>query len=353
MSPVNVMCFGCGFTGAVNRVTAGLRCTCGSADLDLYTGSDEQRAHLAKLRQPKTSTLSVSTAGQAPTFAQFMLGKKRVAAAPKTVEPNWDEYVGPPPGPNPMSNHVGPVTCPTCLGSKVDIKDDAGPCRACRGTGVITPTTTVTPPPAVAPHNYPSTQTKVPFMGQRRQSGRTSTDPLGSPEDHIRATTPDYSSMGQRGPESAKPFAWEDSTTHYPKADNHSPAMSIREPFDYTKTPDRPFEMPGSWCPGCGQGPLQLQKDHKENAWASCPTCGPLVDVDRNPQINPYDFPAEFAPNTRAYKAPRAANRLLAGRKTGRLLRMVSAVTMANPGLSRRHALEIARTSLRKYPESK
>lgn len=346
MNPINIVCMRCGFTGAVNKVTAGLRCTCGSDDLDLYTGSDEQRAHLARLHRTEAS------APGAPTFAQFMLGSK-TTAGPKNVEPNWDEYEGPMPGPNPMSNGVGVVPCPVCHGEGYDLQD-GGPCRECGGDGDVHPTTANPEPPAVAKHNYPSTQTRVPFMGQRKKkAGRPSSDPYGSPEEHIRATTPGYTNQGMQGPDESKPFSWNDPSTHYPKMPNSSPAAKSWEPYDYTQTPDKPFDMHGSWCPECGQGPLNLQKDHQENAWAACPNCGPLVNVDKHPDVDPYNFPDPFTPNGRGYKAPTTARKLLAGKKTGRMLRMISTIVMANPGLSPREVVGIARTSLRKYPESK
>lgn len=320
MSAFNIICFGCAALGTVNKVTAGLRCTCGSTDLDYYSGTEEQQARLAKKAASVTST--------GPSFKEFMLQKKA------DVEPlrGWSEYEGPMPGPNQMSNHVKqPITCPTCLGFGVNVKDDGGPCRACGGKGTLTPTTSVTPEPAVYKHEYPSTQTTVPFMGRRKQSGRPSTDPMGSVEDHIKATTPGY---GKQAPV---------------KADNRSPAFSYRDERDYAQ-PGAPHVMPGTSCPGCGSGPLGLQKDHRENAWMSCPSCGPLADIDANPAIDPYQLGENFAP-AGGYKA--ATKKVFAGKKTGRLINMLATIAKANPGLSRREALYLARTSLRKYPESR
>lgn len=335
MNPISIICMSCAYTASVNKVTAGLRCACGSDDLDAYTGTVEQNAHIARLRGPKATP-----APPLPTFAQYM-----AAAVPKNVEPNWDEYVGPMPGPNVMDNHVGPVRCPTCHGSKYDIQE-GNTCRACGGKGFLTPTTSVTPAPAVAPHRYPSNETTTPFMGQRKKAGRPSGDPLGSPEDHIRASTPGWSDQGVKTPR--EPFSWGDKSTHYPKADNSSPATKVREPYDYDKTPDRPFEMPGTTCPTCTSGPLTLQKDHREDAWATCPNCGPLANVDKNPEVDPYHLPTGFLPG-QGYKAAS----LLGSRKTGRLLRMISASSKANSGLSEAEVVLLARTSLRKYPESK
>lgn len=330
--PIDVICMSCAYTASVNKVTAGLRCACGSTDLDAYTGTAEQNAHIARLRAPRSAS--------APTFAQFM-----GAGVPKNVEPNWDEYVGPMPGPNQMSNGVGPVRCPNCNGGKFDIQE-GGICRACVGQGVLTPTTSVTPPPAVAPHHYPSNETKVPFMGRRKKAGRPSSDPLGSPEEHIKATTPGWGERGVRQP--TEPFSWDNEASHYPKAQDSSPATKIREPYDYEQTPDRPFEMPGTSCPNCKTGPLTLQKDHREDAWASCRNCGPLANVDKAPEIDPYNMPSGFLPG-KGYKAAS----LLGSRKTGRLLRMISNSSRANPGLTEAELVFVARRSLRKYPESK
>lgn len=354
MNPVNVVCMRCGFTGAVNKVTATLRCSCGSSDLDLYTGSPEQNAHIASLRQPKQ-------AAQAPSFKEFMLGK---TAKPQPVEQGWSEYEGPMPGPNPMSNNVTePVRCPSCHGTKYDIQD-GGPCRACSGKGVIQPTTADMQEPQVARHQYPSTQTKVPFMGRkvntaktrrpkgteqnRRAAGRRSQDPLGSPEEHIRATTPGYTNQGPRGPRNSGDFAWGNTDTHYPSADSRSPAMAYWEPRNYAASGD-PLQMHGTSCPTCGQGPLSLQKDHAEDAWMTCPKCGALANIDGNPEIDPYNLPQGFAPH-RGFKA---ARKKLFGssRKTGRLIAAVTTIARTNPGLTHREVLELARTSLRKFPE--
>jgi hypothetical protein len=311
-----------------------VRCVCGSTDIDLYEGTPVQQAHIASLRTP-------------PSFKEFMLGARHQARTDELR--GWSEYEGPMPGPNPMSNHVEqPLTCPTCHGSGVNAKDDPGPCRACRGSGHLTPTTSELDEPQVARHNYPSTQTTTPFVGRRVQGGRTSTDPLGSVEDHVRATTPGYSPQGPQQPREPE-FDWTNTSSHYPKADTHSPAMGHREPHDYDSASAAPFTMPGTMCPNCkGAAPLSLQKDHKENAWMACPTCGPLADIDSQPEIDPYRLPEDFAP-AKGYRA--ASRKLFASRKTGRLLATLSLITDQNPGLTKREALGFARQSLRKHPE--
>lgn len=328
MNSFPVICFGCATVGSVNKVTSGLRCTCGSTDLDYYTGTQEQIARIAQADTDRIlAEARASRENGVSSFKDFMLHKE----ADSEQLRGWSEYEGPMPGPNQMSNHVKqPITCPTCLGLGVDIKDDGGPCRACGGKGTLTPTTSVTPEPAVYKHQYPSTQTTVPFMGRRKNGGRRSADPMGSVEDHIKATTPGYG-------------------TQVPvKAAERSPAFGYRDERDYSQ-PGSPHVMPGTSCPTCGAGPLGLQKDHRENAWMSCPTCGPLADIDANPSIDPYNLGDNFAP-TRGYKA---AKKVFAGKKTGRLLNMIATIAQANPGLSQRETLHLARTSLRKYPESK
>ena len=108
----------------------------------------------------------------APTFAQFMGARDQGSPARWRTEqeefntyPAWSEYEGPRPGPNEMSNGVGRVTCPTCHGDGYDIRE-GNECRACNGEGEITPTTEQdNRQPQVYRHQYPSTQTKVPFMG--------------------------------------------------------------------------------------------------------------------------------------------------------------------------------------------
>lgn len=328
MNAFPVICFGCATVGSVNKVTAGLRCTCGSTDLDYYSGTEEQIARLAQadMDQIRAEARAARESG-ASSFKDFMLYKE----ADSEPLRGWSEYEGPMPGPNQMSNHVKqPITCPTCLGLGVDIKDDGGPCRACGGKGKLTPTTSVMPEPAVYKHQYPSTQTSVPFMGRRKkQGGRRSSDPMGSVEDHIKASTPGY---GNSVPVKAE----------------RSPDFAHRQERDYSQ-PGAPHVMPGTACPTCGAGPLGLQKDHRENAWMSCPTCGPLADIDANPSIDPYNLGEGFVP-ARGYKA---AKKVFSGKKTGRLISMIATIAKANPGLSHREALYLARTSLQKYPESK
>jgi hypothetical protein len=163
MKPIELLCYGCGTTGVVPRVTASLRCRCGSRDLDLYVGSLEQREASWRLQQRRAAAIEVS-------FADWMT---REAAAPAKAAPvggdvpGWNEYTGPRPTPSQEQNGIGtPLTCPICHGSGFDIQD-GGRCRTCGGSGVLTPNTDAETP-AVARHDYPSNQTTVPYMGKKR-----------------------------------------------------------------------------------------------------------------------------------------------------------------------------------------
>jgi hypothetical protein len=278
------------------------------------------------------------------------------------------------PGVNQMSNGIGtPYVCSVCHGSRMDLQD-GGPCRACGGTGLMTPNADEHDEvPLVARHPYPSTQTTIPFVGQRAlppgqtsegspgrnsaprqqtrrstktvsskgrrspqqtQAARTSADPLGSVEHHIRTTTPGYSDQGGSGPDEAG---------FYPTADTRSPAIHHREPHDYSSQTARQFVMPEASCPNCGTEPTHLRKDHAEDAWWTCPNCGPLANIDKHPEIDPYNPPNDFVPSNKGFKTGR---RLLGGKKTGRLMRVIATAGTQNPGLRVPELLEIARRTI-------
>lgn len=150
-----VICTSCAATAHVNKITAGLRHGCGG-EVDLYLGTPDQ--------------LRAVAARQADSFADWM---GRTASGDRSGEEDSrsGEYAGPMPGPNPMSNHEGEITCPTCHGSGRDLQDATDPCRECGGDGKVTPTTTPEDRwKDVYKHRYPSTQTTVPFMGRRKQA---------------------------------------------------------------------------------------------------------------------------------------------------------------------------------------
>jgi hypothetical protein len=248
--PYDLKCHGCQTVGSVNRITAGLRCSCGSTDLDVMD--------------------------QPPSFLEFM-GVQASSGGTGWTGPRsdsldgWNVYQGPMPGPNPMSNNEpdSPV-CPTCHGSGEDIRDNRnnGICRECGGSGHMTPTTTPRPT-QVAPHADSSHTTKVPFMGTRKLSAR---------------------------------------------------------------------------CPLCRTAYTQLTPDHEDHAWWKCAACGPLADLDKHPSINPFLPSARFARH-RGFRATASAS----STRTGRVLRMFTAVTGANPGLTQREALGLVRRTIAKY----
>lgn len=325
MRGIEVFCWNCGNHGAVNKVTAGLRCGCGSNDVDLWDGGREQLARVASLQAHPIATPTDS-------FLDFM----RKQAGPATI-PGWNEYQGPMPGKNPMS--VGPTqwpetgdpnapSCPVCRGSGFD-PQDGQKCRECGGTGKITPNTTPEPP-AVARHNYPSTQTKVPFMGQKRHAAP------GTVEDWLTENVPDYG---------VTPRA---NAAEYPRADQHSPNVRTWEPREYVHE-HKPLPLPGASCPTCNRESTFLQRDYKGDGWWTCPKCGPMANVDRS-GVNPYEPGEDFRPNGRSY---RAAKKLLPGRKTGVLLARIALIAENNPGLTPRETVGLAVHSVRKYSEAR
>lgn len=147
-----IICTRCATTASVNKITVGLRCACGG-EPDIYVGSDDQLRAVARR--------------QSSAFDAWM---GRQAAQSGMEDDGSNEYAGKMPGPNQMSNHEGEITCPTCHGSGADLQDATDPCRECGGSGKVTPTTTPEDRwKSTYKHQYPSTQTTVPFMGRRKQ----------------------------------------------------------------------------------------------------------------------------------------------------------------------------------------
>lgn len=343
METVDVICMTCGHLApvAARQVTATLMCSCGSDDLDLYIASAEQRR---------------------------VAGKEPVHQPPPTL-PGWNEYAGPQPGQNTSSNGVPtPITCPVCKGSGYDSQDGmGGKCRTCHGKGVYTPMTDGEPP-MVARHDYPSTQTQVPFMGSPgRQGSRRTADAKAldnpfSPEYQMTKGDPAfYTRYGPARPRAQTkemfdagieaPFNPENKDTFYPQPDHVSPAVNYREHRDYSVAPDKPFAMAGSSCPFCSHEPMELHKDENEDAWATCPHCGPIYNVDRNPDVDPYALRYDFSPPKQKFKAPKTGgrHRRVAVRKTGRILSIVASITKTNPGVSPREAVTLARRTVARY----
>jgi hypothetical protein len=329
MTGIPVCCMACGAQACVNRVTANLQCGCGSSDVDIYDGSPGQLQAIAAARASQLS------------FLAFM--REGTSTPVGTEVPGWNVYQGPPPSPNPWGHAKSSLPCPVCHGSKFDVQD-GGVCRECGGSGTMTPTTSVAPAPLVAKHPDSSTQTSVPFMGRRKQATAPSI------EEVLKETAPGYSDRGGKGPkDKSAEFSWNNTDTHYPRADSMSPATRYREPHDYTEPPKGHFAMPGAACPNCGQDPTHLVKDHKEDAWWRCPNCGPLANIDKNPSVDPYEPPEEFLPDGSKFKERTATYR---GKSRGSLLRMALATQESNPGLTERQVLFLARNAVSRYLET-
>lgn len=257
---IPILCHGCGAAAAVTKVTSGLRCACGSSDLDL-----------AERPAPQPGLTS---------FAMFMTGRPHGESQFGT-----SEYAGPRPGPNPMQvgRDPGGRPCPVCHGSGYDMQE-GGTCRECGGSGKVTSTSTPEQT-AVAPHADMTNTTKVPFLGQRRE------------------------------------------------AKSESPAPPLRLLAE---------------CPTCHAPQTELKADYKGEGWWRCAKCGPLANIDRHPEVNPYAPAQNFAPSPKSY---RESKRLKLGKveQTGVLLSMVAAVMENNPGLSERETLSLARRSIQTY----
>lgn len=298
MAEAHVFCWDCTAHAVVSKVASNLRCRCGSTDIDLYdptnTAIQQRIAMVAELTAPKKPL----------DFVSFMTKR----ATPVGTEiPGWDVYKGPMPGPNPMQNsddaHMQPPRCPVCHGAGYDIQD-RGKCRECGGTGFMTPTTT-SEPPAVARHQYPSTQTTVPFMGKKAAKPSTNTE-------QSRATNP--------------PDWW--------------------TPKEYEHKQEAPLVLRGAKCPSCASPNTHLVTAANEHGWWSCPSCGPLADIDRHPNIDPYNPPSGFKPKARSFKA--------ASKSTGsaRVASIMVSIAEHNPGLEPREILGLARHTARRYPEA-
>lgn len=293
-----VFCWSCASIGSAKRITADLRCVCGSPEVDLLDANNIEQAKrivaVQRMNQP------------APTFVEHMTKK---ALAPVGTEiPGWDVYKGPMPGANPLQNsddpHMGPKRCPVCKGSGYDLRDH-NMCRECGGTGYMTPTTTPEPP-AVARHNYPSTQTTVPFMGKKKASRPSVTT------EQSRATkTPEW---------------W--------------------TPKEYTHKQEAPLVMRGAACPNCASPNTHLVTSSKGEGWWSCPNCGPMANIDKHPEIDPYNPPQGFKPRPRTF---RSASKVT---PVSKIASVISSVVEHNPGLSPREVVGLARETVRRYPEA-
>lgn len=307
-NPIPIVCHGCGARGSVNKVTANLRCRCGSTDLDI----DEDREVTGAVHQAKP--LGPGTGWGEPHSSPTR---------------GWSSYEGPNVGRNPITSPPvnDSMICPACHGSGWDPVDSTVTCRECNGAGKINP-----PTGQPARENWDATNQQVRpggagWHGASAQSGRRSSDPFGSVEDHIRATTPGYSERGSGAV---------DVMTEHPDAQPNSLHR------DYSAPTGRAYQMDSAMCPNCGHSPTELRKDSKEDAWWHCPTCGPLANIDRHPEIDPYNPPEDFVPD-RSMKTGKLA---ALGRKTGKLLRIAKTVSDANSGLTDAQVIGLSRRTL-------
>jgi predicted Zn-ribbon and HTH transcriptional regulator len=335
-----IKCYACGNAFDTLKVTAALKCArCGSDDIDL----DDRTAS------------SPGTGWNQPR--------------PDRLE-GWNDYAGPLPGRNPAAgqNLVGDntTTCQACGGTGVDTRASGGgynevPCRNCHGTGQqathhtdpgsVNDATTSGPP--VGGARYTANVTTSPFtwttgssnftnsnsvtytVTYPKQAGRRSSDPMGSADDYIRGTDPDYDNR----------------SGDVRKADTRAPELKYRQNHPYSHG-TKPLPLSGAKCPSCGNSNTQLIRDSKDEAWWHCPNCGSLANVDRNPEVNPFNPPADFKPDRDFEKKKRVAfRRKKEEPKTGKALKMVHATLQTNPGLTVGQALTLVRNALAKYPE--
>lgn len=316
-----LICHGCRTVGSVDRITAGLRCTCGSDDLDLFDPSEL-------------------------TFLEYMGAAHGPGTGWNVTRPDpldgWSQYAGPMPGANPMPTPAGPDRCPECKGQKVDIRD-GGLCRACKGTGKRTPTFSEAPEPLVKRHNYPSTQTSVPFMGRRRRASVPSGGKHPTVEEVIKATTPGW----VEGQGQVSPGKFPNVSPHLKTRDDEAAGQLYTDDALRNRRQSQPYAMHEAECPNCGHAPTHLVSDNKGNGWWHCPNCGPLANIDKHPEIDPYNPPDDFKPTPRSFQARRNGS----VRATGRILPMLATITATNTGLDLGEALGIARATVSRYAE--
>lgn len=309
MNAIPIVCLACWSRGSVNRVTANLRCACGSTDIDLDMGQ--------KTAKPMGPGTGWGPHRHSPTEG-------------------WSSYEGPTPGRNnePMPLVNDNMVCPACHGSGWDPIDSTIQCRECNGAGVVNPPTGQ--PPV---RSWDATTQEVRSGGAGwHTAGRPSSDPFGSVEDHIRSTAPGYGT--RTAP--AGPFSPDKADTFYPRMPNASPNVKTRPEHDYDTPTGKPYQMDSAMCPNCGHAPTQLVKDSHEDAWWHCPSCGPLANIDKNPEVNPFSPGPGFTPD-RKMKTGRLA---ALGRKTGKLIAIADTVSATNPGLTLAEVLSVARGSL-------
>lgn len=338
--PVAIFCGDCGASGAVNKVTANLRCRCGSDNLGL-DGVDPKPAHLV---------------------AQSAGGTGWGKPMPDPTQ-GWNEYAGPlPETPKRSAPVADAMVCPACNGTGYDLIDKTV-CRECDGTGIYHPPTSERAYNTLDPH------TQGPPSGGARWQGKESsvqqvvpTTTAPTPAYYANALTYPATNTSSSAtnvtmtitptaarPSIADPYGTaEYQNEHYGPAEGRevSRTMRTREPRSYADT-GQPYVMNQSVCPNCGHSPTELRKDRYENAWAVCPNCGPLANIDKRPDVNPYAWPPGFTPDRKMKTTSAMFGRT---RKTGKLLAMLAAIHEHND-LDPIEAVSLARQTLIAYPE--
>ena len=283
---VEVFCNGCGQRGELPRLTArAVHDGCGSSDVDVWLGTPEQISRVAAL------------VGPPPVFADFM----RTAKQPGMPAPGdadrkgyvgddpvagWDEYQGPGPHPNPL-------TAPehTEVGGRAPTKKQPG---AVEESNLYVydkhhPDPGYgedVPEPLVAKHEYPAPYvTKTPFLGRRKRT-------------------------------------------------NTVPGIALE----------------GAACPRCGTTNTAIVTDDRDHAhwYCSMRLCGSLVDLDRHPEVDPFNPGRVATAQDEFWHGQRVA----ANAKDGQLMRRIATIGRVNPGLGLSEVVSLARQSVIQYPEA-
>jgi rubredoxin len=289
---IPIICHGCGVTGSVERVTAALQCGCGSNDLDIWDGQKVAASPGTGWNEPRPNVLE-----------------------------GWNEYEGPEVGPNPNGvdngDHVTPDSYkrgnpgyipaggyeqnqwPSDVGQAPEVETYDERKKAPAGSahwGSRTPLHITLPD-----------GTKWEGVGSVVQAGRRSSDPLGSAEQYVSDAYKDPSEPGYRPPSLPS---------------NHPSAHAL--PINAA-------------CPSCGLGKTTIEQGGNWN----CKNCGPLANIDKNPEIDPYNPGENFRPMNNRQKAASV-------RKSSQLIKMVALIKKTNSGLSTDEALTLSRKALLK-----
>lgn len=363
MAEIPIFCGDCGATGAVGRVTAGLQCvTCGSRELGLL-GVDPMPAHFTAsvtgnrnaandpdryARERAEGHGSYDDGGATEDDredserqdAERRTGSRRVAypQGPHTgwgkpmpsPTRGWSDYAGPLPATTPRDAPVADSqVCPACNGSGYDLIDKTT-CRECQGTGTI-----VNSHPTSKGNDYLHPQTNdattsgPPTGGARWQGKGAARITDGGPEDIIRSSTPQYGGVTRQ-------------------MHNTSPNVYKRnDDYEYAHG-DQPLSLSDASCPSCGHAPTEVKKDRQDNAWWHCPNCGSLANLDRTPEVNPYEPGQDFTPNRKM----KVGVSIIGSRnvKTGKLFTIMAKATEHNQ-LTPAEALTLARRTLISFGE--